>query len=202
MGLWLGGFSMKKLVGLLVMLVGACTAPARIDQMVGQFSTPALAETDARYQSVRIARADVDPKAHPVWYTSISNESLSGAVRATLDGRGLFALYPGNAKMEMDVQLVDFRRPPAKLDEATTVSIRYVVRDVSTGGKVFDQTITTVGTAPFEKNVPSDQRTRAAAEQAMAENMAQFINKFMAATGQPQAQPQAPQPKKPKAKQQ
>lgn len=195
---------MKKLVGLLVLLVGACTAPARMDQMVGQFSTPALADTDARYQSVRIARADVDPKSHPVWYTSISNESLSGAVRATLDGRGLFALYPGNAKMEIDVQMVDFRRPPAKLDEATTVSIRYVVRDVSTGGKVFDQTITSVGSAPFEKNVPSDQRTRAAAEQAMAENMTQFVNKFMAATGQqqPQAQPQAPQPKKPKPKQQ
>lgn len=196
---------MKKLVGLLVLLVGACTAPSRVDQMVGQFSSPALADTDARYQSIRIARAEVDAKTHPVWYTSISNDTLSGAVRATLDNRGMLALYPGNAKMELDAQLVDFRRPPAKLDETTTISIRYVVRDVATGGKVFDQTITTVGTAPFEKNVPSDQRTRAAAEQAMADNMTQFVNKFVAATGpqqQPQAQPQAPQPKKAKPKQQ
>lgn len=195
---------MKKFVALLVLLAGACTAPSRVDQMVGQFSSPAIADTDARYQSIRIARAEVDTKTHPVWYTSISSDTLSGAIRATLDGRAMLAAYPGNAKLELDAQLVDFRRPPAQIEETTTVSIRYVVREIATGGKVFDQTITTVGSSPYEKGVPLDERARAATEQAMADNLTQFVTKFVAATGpqQPQAQPQAPQPKKAKPKQQ
>ncbi len=162
------------LITFLAALLIGCAGGATQEGMVYQ---PELApEFDPGLaNAVAIDSVSGGEKTNPLWTSEISNESFAAALKATLDGLGLWS-DSGRYQLRIEMQKVD--QPAFGFDMTVTTQVNYQLFDSQTNTLIMDKTIIAEFTATVDDAFAGVKRLRLANEGSARKNIEDLINRL------------------------
>lgn len=116
-------------------------------------------------------------ESHPD--VEVPNEAFRGALEQSLRNNGLLAEDTSHARLILSIQLIELGQPRASFNLTAYSTIRYVLRDKTTGEKVLDELVETKFTAKFSDSVLGRTRRRKAVEGSIRDNIRQFVVRLL-----------------------
>jgi hypothetical protein len=170
----------------LILLAGCATesAPEQMSVAAGAVSAPAPGSRADH--SFRIGEISGEGDSSPI-QADVSNSLLHAALAGSLHNLGYLADDPAKAAYSVSADLVDLDRPVVALDPAlllvpmdlsVTARIHYVVKPVAGGRPVFDEDVSTTGTATASDAISPAGRVRKANEAAVRLNTVAFLQRL------------------------
>lgn len=124
-------------------LVG-CASGAQVENMIYQGEHQNYASEIQ--ENVVLTSVTGGEDTNPAWTSEISDEAFSAAIKQSLMSEGL---YSDAGKYVLSVEMVGVEQPLFGLDMTVTTTVKYALKDKSTGDIVLDKEVT----APFTATV-------------------------------------------------
>jgi hypothetical protein len=113
------------------------------------------------------------------WRSTVAPADIQQQLALTLQRAGLGA-PPGGGRYRLDAVLLTLQRPYAGFAMTVSAQIAYRLTDVATGTVVYNQVLTTLGTASLDDAVFNETRLRVADERAVRNNLRALIGELFA----------------------
>ena len=169
---------------LAVMLVlGGCAGPARVDQM--QTTSSMAARTAAANSPMKEAISVKDvtggKETNPLWISNVSSADFSRALEASLKDAGLLSANNQGSKYLLVAHLQKLDQPFAGASMTVTATVQYTLIDRVTNKDVFSRTVSLPYTAAWNAAFAGAERLRLANEGAIRVNIQDLIDALVAA---------------------
>jgi hypothetical protein len=162
------------------LLLGACASAARPELMATTAATVApAAPADAGYKAVRVSDVTGGGETNPMWMSNVSAQDFRAALETSLRASNYLADTAGGARYDVTAQLLNVDRPMVGFSMTSTSTVNYTVRGAD-GRVVLQEIIKAPGTAKMGDAFLGVERVRLANENAIRENIRQFIDKLRA----------------------
>jgi hypothetical protein len=124
-----------------------------------------------------VAAVEGGKDTNPAWTSQIDDDSFKEALTASLQAAGLLG-EQGDARYEIRASLVGVEQPFLGFDMTVTTTVRYSVKDLTTGAVVFEESISAPHTATVGDAFVGTTRLRLANEGSAKKNIVQLIEKL------------------------
>lgn len=163
------------------LLVGCANAP-RTTALVAPLTAQTLVtESNPLFRAVAVGQITGGRETGLVGDSQVSNAAFAQALSTSLNLALLRADPVRDApRYRLDAQIVSLEQPQLQIAITATATIAYRLRRVSDDAVVFEETISTQFTAELRDTLIRAERFRLAAEGAVQENVAQFMNRLVA----------------------
>lgn len=161
----------------LMSTLAACASGARPEAMTVLPSTVQSAQAgDFAHHGLKIINVNGGTSTNPLWTSQVATEDFRLALEQSLRATNYLG-STADAPLSLTAALQDLKQPLAGFDMSVTSTVRYTVSDRS-GGIVFDDTVSAVGTARMGEAFAATERLRLANEYSVRENIRAFIERF------------------------
>lgn len=123
--------------------------------------------------AVSLAPASVGRDTGTPWTARFGATQVQQALMDTLLTARLGAAQSG--RFRLDATLLNLERPYASFAMTVTATIAYRLTDSQTGAVLYNQTITTIGSASLHDAVTNENRLRIADERAVTANLRRLV---------------------------
>jgi hypothetical protein len=167
----------------LLLTLGACATASMPSQMVAMPGAVGQAKPgDVGYQQFSVANVSGGTETNPLLWSEISNQSFRQALESSLQGFNYLAPNGSPGQYGVTAAIVDLQQPYAGLDMSVTMKVRYSVQPLVGGTPIFDETISTTGTATMGQAFLGVQRLQMANEAAAKLNIEAFVRRLRETT--------------------
>lgn len=160
---------------LLISLTG-CVSQTQVTSMtVGKSEASALHYSQGFHENMQVASVTGGYATNKKWSKEITEEGFRIALRESLSNAMLLGLA-NSAQYKINVRFIEMDRTHISVNRFTTnTTIEYTVIDSKTGNVVFDETVSTPGSATFTDSAIAARRARLANEANIRENIRLFL---------------------------
>ena len=172
----------RTVIPILLTVLAACAAPAEPGRMAASApvqespfaSTPFATE-------IAIAAVGGGEETDPTWTSEVGNGEFREALALSLDRHGVFCPYEALARYRLEVVLVELNQPSRGFTFNVTSYVRYKLTRSADGQVLFDELVSSAGTATIEDAFIGIERLKIANERAIQHNIARFLERLEAA---------------------
>ncbi len=151
-------------------LIG-CAGGATREGMVYQ-PDAALGFDRALDNAVAVGRVSGGQKTNPLWTSEIGNEAFADALKATLEGLGLWS-DTGRYQLRVELQEVD--QPAFGFDMTVTTRVNYQLIDSQRNSIVLNETVVAEFTATVDDAFAGVKRLRLANEGSVRKSIGELV---------------------------
>ncbi len=178
--------SLKVLLAAIALLaLGACAQYVPLSAKLPDLSGIDLARGPApAYRgAITVGQVSVGTDTGTPWRSSVSPAEVQDSLARTLAAAGLAAT--GNGRFRLDTVLLTLQRPYAGFAMTVTAAIAYRLTDGATGAVVYNNTLTTLGTATLDDAITNEARLRIADERAIRASLRRLVEELYALPDRP-----------------
>lgn len=165
-------------------LLAACTEPAQVAGMTtGDFTSQQVAAKPQLANSTVVGTVIGGGETHPLWTPNVDAPSFQEALTQSLEENDLLASDPAGARYRVEANIYDLRQPYVHLgiNHDATAIVQYRVYHANGSKDLwFSRDVHSTGSAGFGDAWLGQQQRQIAVERAMASNIQQFIDYFIA----------------------
>jgi len=172
---------MKKLLAALCALsLAACASASKPGAMVAELTeTSILSENSNLRENVAVGDVGGGKETNPLWTSEVSSEDFAEALRQSFAAHAMLAT--GDGAYRLDAELVKLKQPFAGFNMTVTSIVDYTLTNVATGDVVLKETVEEAYTAKAGDAFMGVKRLQLANEGSIKGNIAQIIDKMIAA---------------------
>jgi hypothetical protein len=133
-------------------------------------------ETSAFYREVRLGTVAGGTETDPLWTPEVGTTQFREALRLSLHQHGYLA-RPESAqpRYRISAQIIEVRHPMSGFTMTSDASVLYRVEDADSGSLVFEDLISSSGTATVNDAFDGVSRVKMAQERAVQENISSLL---------------------------
>lgn len=133
--------------------------------------------------SITVAPVGMGEDSPARWASQVGAARFQEALVRTLMAASLARAE--NGRFRLDATLLNLERPYAGFAMTVTATIAYRLVETSTGAVVYNQTLTTPGTATLDDAITNEVRLRIADERAVRANLRRLVEELYALPDRP-----------------
>lgn len=167
---------MRPIAGVVVLaLLSACASRSDLTLQPADLSSLDVARgpASAYRNAVALAPVSVGRDTGTPWTARFGATQVQQALMDTLLAARLGTAQSG--RFRLDATLLNLERPYASFAMTVTATVAYRLTDSQTGAVLYNQTITTIGSASLHDAITNEHRLRIADERAVQANLRRLV---------------------------
>lgn len=166
---------------MMILVLGACAAPARPERMVpDRASLPTFVADSPLRGAIAITEVSGGEETSAMGHSNVGDKELKAALHTALEQEGLLSKDETSAPLRLKAVLIDLSHPPGVAAFTMTIhsTILYQLTRAQTQESLFNEVITTSFSATVGDEFVGVERLRIANEGSVRANIAEFLSRL------------------------